>query len=327
MRKVVSKKRVLLFLLIVGLMILPFTGLSNYAIRILVNCLLYSVLALSLNMFSGICGQISLGHIGFYCIGAYTSALMALKLETPFFVCFLSAGLLAGIAAFLIGVPALRLSGGYLAIITLSFSEIIRLVIVNWVSFTRGPMGLPGIPPISIFGLKFSSNIPYYFFMLVFCIIVVVLMRNIINSAYGRDLKAIRDDEIASEAMGINNYWNKVVVFSAAAFVAGLAGSVYAHCMRFIDPTSFKTDVSFLVLSMVVLGGMGNIAGSIIAAVVLTILPELLRGFDEFRMLFYGLALIIMMLLRVIKPETTARWTETFRKAFRFRTNKTDSGV
>lgn len=315
MRTILNRKRGLLLLLMLGLIVLPFTGLSNYTIRVLVNCLLYSVLALSLNMFSGICGQISLGHIGFFCVGAYTSALMALRLGAPFIVCFLSAGLLAGLAAFLIGIPALRLSGGYLAIITLSFSEIIRLVILNWVSFTRGPMGLPGIPPITLFGFRFANNIPYYFFMLVFCVIVVILMRHIINSSYGRDLRAIRDDEIAAEAMGINSYWNKVVVFSCAALVAGLAGSVYAHCMRFIDPSSFKTDVSFLVLSMVVLGGMGSIAGSIIAAVALTILPELLRGFDDFRMLFYGIALIVMMMLRVVRPETVRRWTAPVRRA------------
>ena len=316
MKKNLTKRSILLALLLIGLVILPFMGLSNYMVRVLVNCLLYSVLALSLNMFSGICGLISLGHIGFFCIGAYTSALMSLRLNAPFGLCFLSAGVLAAVAAILIGIPALKLSGGYLAIITISFSEIIRLVIVNWVSFTRGPMGLPGIPPISLFGWRFSSNIPYYFFMLVFCIIVVILMKHIINSAFGRDLQAIRDDEIAAEAMGINNYWNKVVVFACAAFIAGLAGSVYAHCMKFIDPTSFKTDASFLVLSMVVLGGMGSISGSIIAAVVLTILPELLRGFDDYRMLFYGLALIIMMLLRTIKPESWQRTLRIFRKAF-----------
>lgn len=319
MRKILNKKRVLLALLLLMLVILPFTGLSNYMIRVLVNCLLYSVLALSLNMFSGICGQISLGHIGFFCIGAYTSALMALRLDMPFGICFLSAGILAAVAAVLVGIPALKLSGGYLAIITISFSEIIRLVIVNWVSFTRGPMGLPGIPPITLFGWRFSSNIPYYFFMLIFCIVVVILMQHIINSSFGRDFKAIRDDEIAAEAMGINNYWNKVAVFACAAFVAGLAGSVYAHCMKFIDPTSFKTDASFLVLSMVVLGGMGSIPGSIIAAVALTILPELLRGFDDYRMLFYGLALIIMMLFRTIKPEAWRRCMATFRKAFSLR--------
>lgn len=163
MKKFLTKRSILLALLLIGLVILPFMGLSNYMVRVLVNCLLYSVLALSLNMFSGICGQISLGHIGFFCIGAYTSALMSLRLNAPFGLCFLSAGVLAAVAAILIGIPALKLSGGYLAIITISFSEIIRLVIVNWVSFTRGPMGLPGIPPISLFGWRFSSNIPYYF--------------------------------------------------------------------------------------------------------------------------------------------------------------------
>lgn len=319
--KLWNSRRLLLCLLLVGLVILPFAGLSNYMVRVLVNCLLYSALALSLNMFSGICGQISLGHIGFYCIGAYTSALMSLRLDAPFLLCFLCAGILTGFVAFLIGIPALRLSGGYLAVITISFSEIIRLVVLNWVSFTRGPMGLPGIPAITIFGYKFTSNKPYYFFMLIFCIVLVIIMRNLINSSFGRDLKAIRDDEIASEAMGINNYWNKVIVFAFSAAVAGLAGSVYAHCMRFIDPTSFKSDASMLILSMVVLGGMGNLTGSVIAAVVLTILPELLRGFESIRMLFYGFALIIMMLLRTVKPETYNRYLDAMKKAFSFKRN------
>lgn len=325
--KKITRNQVLLALFIAALIALPFLGLTNYMVRVLVNCLIYSVLALSLNLFSGICGQISLGHVGFFCIGAYTSALVSLRAGLPFVVCFLAAGILAGIAAMIIGVPSLKLSGGYLAVITLSFSEVIRLIIVNWVDFTRGPMGLPGIPPISFFGFKFQSNIPYYFFMLVFCAVLVIVMRNLIGSAYGRELKAIRDDEIASEAMGINNYRTKVIVFVVAATVAGLAGSVYAHCMRFIDPTAFKTDVSMLILSMVVLGGMGNIAGSIIAAVVLTILPELLRGFNDYRMLFYGLALVIMMLLRTIKPEVYHRFLDNIRKGLSVKRGTTDHEV
>lgn len=327
MKKIVNNKKLQLALLLAVLVILPFLGLSNYMIRVLVNCLLYSALALSLNLFSGICGQISLGHIGFFCIGAYTSALMSLRLHTPFAVAFLSAGVLAGFAALLIGIPSLKLSGGYLSIITLSFSEIIRLVVLNWVSFTRGPMGLPGIPPIELFDYKFTSNIPYYFFMLVFCILLVILMRNLLGSVHGRELKAIRDDEIAAEAMGVNSYRDKVIVFAVAAMVAGLAGSVYAHCMRFIDPTSFKTDGSFLVLSMVVLGGMGNIAGSIIAAVVLTILPELLRDLADLRMLFYGLALVIMMLFRAVKPESYRRFLGNLKAGLSFRSGKADSEV
>ena len=326
MRKV-RGKRALFALFVVVVIALPFMGLTNYMVRVLVNCLLYSVLALSLNLFSGICGQISLGHVGFFCIGAYTSALVSLRTELPFAVCFLAAGILAGVAAMIIGIPSLKLSGGYLAVITLSFSEVIRLVIVNWVDFTRGPMGLPGIPPISVFGVKFQSNIPYYFFMLIFCAILVIAMKNLINSVYGRNMKAIRDDEIASEAMGIKNYRVKVIVFIIAAMIAGLAGSVYAHCMRFIDPTAFKTDVSMLILSMVVLGGMGNIAGSIIAAVVLTILPELLRGFNDYRMLFYGLALVIMMLLRTIKPEIYHHFLSNLQRGLSFYKRSTDQGV
>lgn len=318
MKNHLHRKNIFLLVLLVALVALPFLGLSNYMIRVLVNSLLYAALALSLNLFSGICGQISLGHIGFYMLGAYTSALMALRLEAPFILCFLSAGLVAALAALFIGIPSLKLTGGYLAIITISFSEVIRLIIVNWVSFTRGPMGLPGIPAIKLFGYRFSSNTPYYFFMLVFCIVLILIMKNLIDSKYGRDIRAIRDDQIASEAMGVNNYLEKVVVFTFAAFVAGLAGSVYAHCMKFIDPSSFKSDASMLILSMVVLGGMGNIAGSVIAAIVLTILPEVLRGFENYRMLFYGLALVIMMLMRAIRPETYRAVMNRFKKAFSF---------
>ena len=327
MKKILNNKKILLAVLLIALVILPFLGLSNYMVRVMVNCLLYVALALSLNMFSGVCGQISLGHIGFFCIGAYTSALLALRLELPFIVCFLLAGLLSGLVGLLIAIPSLKLSGGYLAIITLSFSEVIRLIILNWVNLTRGPMGLPNIPPIKIFGLVFNDNKPYYFFMLIFCIVLVILMRHLINSRIGRDLLAIRDDEIASEAMGINNYRYKVIVFASVALIAGLVGSVFAHCMRFIDPSSFKIDVSMLILSMVVLGGMGNLTGSIVAAVILTLLPELLRDFESYRMLFYGIALVVLMQLRAIKPEQYQRWWGAIKRGLSFGNRGKNSGV
>ena len=327
MGKRLKNKKALLAALLGLLAVLPFLGFTNYMVRVMVNCLLYVALALSLNLFSGVCGQISLGHIGFFCIGAYTSALLALKLNLPFILCFLAAGLMAGLVGLCIAIPSLKLSGGYLAIITLSFSEVIRLIILNWVELTRGPMGLPNIPPISFFGWAFKSNKPYYYFMLVFCILLVILMRNLIDSRYGRDLKAIRDDEIASEAMGVNNYRDKVVVFATVALIAGLVGSVFAHCMRFIDPSSFKIDVSMLILSMVVLGGMGNLTGSVIAAVVLILLPEVLRGFENYRMLCYGLALVVMMLMRAIKPESYRRWWDTLKRGLSFGRHGKDSEV
>lgn len=322
----IKKQTVVYGLLCILALILPLMGLSNYLVRVMVNCLLYVALALSLNLLSGICGQISLGHIGFYAIGAYTSALLSIRLGLPFLVCFLGAGLVAGLLGLAIALPSLRLSGGYLAIITLSFSEVIRLILLNWIDLTNGPMGLAGISPIIIGGYRFSSNKPYYYLMLTFCVLLILGMRNIISSNYGRKLKAMRDDEIAAEAMGVNNYKQKVVVFAVVALIAGLVGSVYAHCMRYIDPYCFKTDFSMLILSMVVLGGMGSIRGSVIAAIVLTALPETLREFDRYRMLAYGLALVIMMLFKTIQKDEWRRLLSTWKQRLFTRVGRKGAG-
>jgi len=301
--KRLNKKALLVSAVLVLCIILPLVAPTEYFIRVSIICGFYVILAVSLNLLSGVAGQISLGHIAFYGIGAYTSALLSLKLHIPFLLCFLAAGLMAGLIGFFIAVPSLRLSGGYLAVITIGFAEVIRLILLNWMGLTRGPMGLVNIPSAGIFGFEMDSNKRFYFFVLAICLLVIKLIRNIVNSNFGRKLKAIRDDELAAEAMGINIYKSKIITFTIVSAIAGLAGSMYAHLMLYIDPSSFISNESMIILSMVVLGGMGNIGGSIAAAILLTALPELLRGFANYRMLCYGLALVVLMLMKTIDKD------------------------
>lgn len=295
--------KILLIVVLAICLALPIVAPSDYIVRIAINCTFYVLLATSLNLLCGVAGQISLGHIGFYGIGAYTSALLALKLHMPFLVCLLAAAIFSAIMGFLISIPSLRMSGGYLAIITLSFSEVIRLILLNWMSLTRGPVGLVNIPSASIFGFEMDTARKYFYFVFAVCIVAILILRNIINSNFGRKLRAINDDEYASEAMGINNYRSKIITFTIASSIAGTTGSLFAHLMMYIDPSSFVSAESNMILSMVVLGGMGNLAGSTIAAVILTALPELMRGFAKYRMLVYGFVLIAMMLLKTVDKE------------------------
>ena len=305
MRKDHIAKESFVFLIIVAVLsVVPLFGFTEYVMRILVLCGLYVMLSASLNLLSGVTGQVSVGHIAFYGIGSYTSALASMHLGMPFWGCLLLAVLITTIFGAVIAFPSLRLSGGYLALITMGFGEVIRLIMLNWMSLTRGPMGLVNVPSPVIFGITFDNSQKYFYLVLIICVVALIVLNNLIKSKFGRNLRAIKDDELAAEAMGINTYIKKVTAFIIAAAIAGAAGSLYAHLMLFVDPTSFRNDESTVVLSMVVLGGMGNMWGSVIAAVLLTILPELLRGFSNYRMLIYGILLVAIMLLKCV------HWTE-----------------
>lgn len=300
MKKMTQKqKHILSILLLVLLFAFPMMNLSQYIYRIAVISILYAILAMSLNLIAGVAGQISLGHIAYYGIGAYTSALLTVNLGLSVWAGLAAAFVMAMFFGLLIAIPTLKLSGGYLAILTMSFAEIIRLVLLNWTDVTRGAMGILSIPKPVIFGYKIKSSSAYYYLVLLIAIVVFVLLRNLINSKFGRNLKALRDDEISSEAMGIDVYRHKIAAFVISTGIAGVAGALYAHYMEFIDPTSFVSDESTVILSMVVLGGMGNMYGSILAAVILTALPEALRSFSEYRMLVYGMVLVLMMMLKI----------------------------
>ena len=269
------------------------------------------MLAVSLNLVTGFLGELSLGHAGFMSIGAYSSALISIALSNTlppalaFLIALLCGGILAAFFGFIIGVPVLRLRGDYLAIVTLAFGEIIKSII-NYLKFTGGSKGLSKIPLYS----------DYRNFTVVFIItvITIVLISNLINSRDGRAIKSIRDNDIAAESIGINISKYKVSAFVIAAGFAGIAGALYAHNVGIIKPGIFDYNKSIEILVFVVLGGMGNIPGSIISAIILTLLPEFLRGADNLRMLLYAIVLIVMMIFNNSKFKSSLSLNKTFRK-------------
>lgn len=280
-------------------------NLNAYAMSLLANTGISILLAVSLNWVIGITGQFSLGHAGLMAVGAYTSALISLRLapalsltgltgiaeSAVFSLNLLIAGLVAAFFGFLLGLPSLRLKGDYLAIVTLGFGEVIRVLFLN-IDTLGGARGLPGIP-----------NSTHFFDVFAWVLIAVLIFARILHSPEGRALKAVREDPIAAQALGIELFQFKLKAFVLGAFFAGVAGGLYAHFLQYINPQGFDFNRSFEIMIMVVLGGMGSLTGSIVAASLLTVLKEALRPLQElthidFRMILYSLALIILMLLR-----------------------------
>lgn len=278
--------------------LLPFFSPDEYITRLIIISGIYVILSLGLNLVTGYAGQFCLGWAAFYGVGAYTSALLALKLDWSFWVTMPIAGVMAVLFGILLGIPTMRLSGNYFAIATLGFGEITRLVMLNWTDLTRGAMGLPGIPAPSLFGVPLDNSLFYYYLIGLLVVLSVAAMHRIIDSRLGRALIAIREDELAANSAGINVTAYKITAFALGAFFAGIAGSFYAHYTSFIDPHSFAFAESIAVLAMVVLGGMGSIWGSVAGAIVLTILPELLREISEYRLIVYGFIMVMVTLLR-----------------------------
>lgn len=294
-----KNRRYLLLGVVIFLAVLPFLIAGNaYLLRTVIIVGIYIILALSLNLIIGFAGQLSIGHSAFYAIGAYTTALLTVSLGINFWLAFVLSFAVAGLFGLLLGIPILRLRGDYLAIATIGFGEIVRLVLVNWQELTRGPAGIPGIPSPSIFGLMINNNTSWYYFVFVIAIITIIISYNLLNSRLGRGLIAIRDDEIAAEAMGIKPSYLKILVFTLGAALAGMAGSMFASYIHYVNPDSFTYLESVTILMMVVLGGIGSIPGVIAGATVLAILPELLRSVELYRYAIYGLLLIIMMIGR-----------------------------
>lgn len=259
--------------------------LSHQVIGIIMFICINIILAASLNLITGFTGQLCLGHAGFMSIGAYFSAILSVKFGLPFIVVLIAGGLLAALISLLIGIPTLKLKGDYFAITTLGFGEIIK-VAVNNIDAVGGAKGF-SVPKESTFTIVFFAMI-----------ISVLVIYNIINSSYGRAMISVRENEIAAEAMGVNTSKYKILAFVIAAFFAGIAGGLYSHYMTFIQPDSFNFLKSVEIVTFVVFGGMGSLTGSILAALILTALPEALRSINEYRMIIYSAALIILMLFR-----------------------------
>ncbi|RCV63327.1 branched-chain amino acid transport system permease protein [Methanophagales archaeon] len=277
----------------------------EYLLHILVIAGIYIILTLSLNLIVGYTGLPALGHAAFFAVGAYISALLALNLGISPWIGLIVGASFAALTGVVIGASSLRLKGDYFALVTIAFAFIVYYTAKNWVSVTRGPMGLPGIPGFSIFGLSLDSTFSYFILVFVFVLITIFIVRRIVDSPFGRVLKSIREDEIAAEALGKDTTKHKLLAFVIGAFFAGIAGSLYAHYITFIDPSSFTIMESILILLMVIFGGMGSIKGSILGAIILVVFPELLRFLGmpsaiaaPTRQMIYGLVLIILMIKR-----------------------------
>lgn len=278
--------------------VFPFLFKSQYVIRIATIALMYVILALSLNMLSGMLGQMSFGHAAFFGIGAYTAAILCTKMGLPSQVTLPAAVLMSGLFSVFLGMPVLRLNGYYFTIVTMVFCEIIRIVELNWMSVTRGPLGIMAIKKPEFFGFEIKSQTQLYLFILACVIVCGVIVHNIMNSRIGNAVLAIRDDELAAESMGIHVFKYKVMIFVISSMMAGLAGAFYAQYTGYIDPTNFASTKSNEMLVMVIFGGLGSTFGSFLGAIVLSVIPELLRSFSLYRQLIYGVLLVVLMLVR-----------------------------
>jgi len=275
--------------------------LSQYYQINLTSMCINIILAVSLNLITGFTGQLSLGHAGFMAVGAYVSVIMTYMLNKPFIIGVAAACLSTAAAGFVIGVPTLRLKGDYLAIATLGFGEIIRVVLQN-IDYIGGPAGIIGIPKFTNWIWLFGGTL-----------ITILVVINLVNSSYGRAIISIREDEIASEVMGINTTKYKVLAFAVGALFAGFAGALYAHYFYIIKPETFSFLKSIDILIMVVLGGLGSTTGAVIAAIFVTVLSAALQSFPAVRMILYALILIIIMIYR---PQGLMGNKELSRKIF-----------
>ncbi len=283
-------------------LIVPLVIKDRFIMHLLVTSLIYVIFASSWNLLAGYAGQLNLGHAAFFGIGAYTSALLSLDLGVSPWIALLLGGMLSACAGYLVGIPSLRLSGPYLAITTIGLAEILRLVAMNWVDLTRGSLGLFGIRPLPGFmGIKFTRESSFYYVILVAATLTLYCLRRLTHSEFGLSLKALRDDGIGAESIGINTNQFKLTVFTVSAFFGGLAGAFMAHYQRLVSPDFLSLGETFQALTMTVIGGLGSLAGPVIGAVLLTFMSEGLRFVEDalkldVRMVIYGLLLMVTIL-------------------------------
>jgi branched-chain amino acid transport system permease protein len=276
---------------------------NEYLLRIGTMIFLYVVLASSLNLIIGFTGMYSLGHGAFYGMGAYVSAILATGPGWSFWVTMPAAGIFVALVGAFLGLATLRLRQTFLVFGTLAFGEIVRIVIMSWPSLTRGPMGIPGIPYPVVLGRELSVSVQWYYLILAFAVAMVFVIHRLYRSRVGRAWVAIREDELAAASMGIPVFGYKVLAFTLSCAMAGLAGAFYAHFVSYISADQFGMGESFLILTMVALGGTGSIIGPVIGAIILMIVPEAFRFLNELRGVLYGAILIFVI---VVKPEGLA---------------------
>lgn len=287
-----DKLKFFVFFLVVLLAPLPLAG--GYLTNVLIFVGINGILALGLNLLLGYAGQISLGQAAFFGLGAYGSGVLTTLYAVNPWLAMVIVAVCVAAFAFAIGFPVLRLKGHYLAMATLGVGVIANIAFNETVDLTGGPSGLSGIPNLSVGGFIFDSDLKNYYLVWGFALVMVLLSLNLVNSRFGRALRAIHDSEVAARVMGVNARLMKVQVFTLSAFISAIAGSLYCHVMSFISPTSFGFHNSVELLTMIVIGGLGSVYGSFLGALLLTMLPEILRTFHDYDIIVYGLLLIVM---------------------------------
>lgn len=295
----------LLWLAIALAALLPVVVRSNYLLHIMVMTEIYVILALSLNLVLGYAGLLSLAPPAFFGIGAYTSALLALRLQLPFWITLPAAAAAGLLFAAAIGVPSLRLSRHSFVIVTLSFTLLAQLVATKWTDLTRGAMGLPGIPTATVFGIPVTGKVGWYYLVLAMTLASLGFFTLLVRSRLGRAILTVREDEILAQAAGIHTWRVKLYTFAISGLLGGVAGSCYAHYITFIDPAVFDFYYMENLLIMVILGGAGTVWGVVAGAAIFNVVPELLRIHPELRTFLYGIVLLVAV---SVAPGGLAGW-------------------
>jgi branched-chain amino acid transport system permease protein len=301
-----------LFALVV--LTVPATIKGGYLLNVLVYVGINTMLAVALNLLLGFAGQISLGQAAFYGLGAYISGVLTASHGWNPWLSLAVAALAVGVLAFVIGFPILKLKGHYLAMATLGFGIIVYIVFNEFVDVTGGPSGLPGIPGMSFGSLRFDSDLKSYYLIWSAALLVMLLAVNLAHSRIGRALRAIHDSEVAAQVLGVNARLLKVQIFTCSAVISCVAGSLYAHTVTFVSPSTFGFHFSVELVTMVIIGGLGSIYGSFLGAALLTLLPEFLRAFQDYDIVVYGLLLIVMTMFM---PGGLVQGAETLWRALR----------
>jgi branched-chain amino acid transport system permease protein len=289
-----NREIVKFIVLVVIILLIPILVHEGYLLNVMVFVGIHTILALALNLLLGYAGQISLGQAGFFGLGAYISGILTATHGINPWLAMLAAAVVVTLIAFIVGFPILKLKGHYLAMATLGLGIIIYIVFNEAVDRTGGPSGLSGIPNLSIAGFTFDSDLKNYYLIWGFTLVSMGLSLNLVHSRIGRALRAIHDSEVAARVMGVNARVLKVQIFALSAGFSAIAGSLYAHTMTFIAPASFGFNFSVELVTMVIIGGLASIYGSLLGAALLTVLPEMLRAFQDYDIIVYGLLLVLM---------------------------------
>jgi branched-chain amino acid transport system permease protein len=282
----------------------PLLVTDRYVLHVLNVSMIFAILAIGQNIITGWCGMLTLGHAAFFGVGAYTSALLALDHGWPFLACFAAAGAMAGLAGFLLAIPCLRVRSDFLSLITIAFAQMFFVVVNNWTELTRGPMGLPRVPRVELFGWIARTEADLFWVLGGALSITMFLVHRLVAGPIGRAWEAVRDDEAAARALGVNVAHAKVQAFTIGCVLAGFAGSLYAHSLRIVAPEMFLLEESLIVMQMAILGGLASLPGSLLGAALMVGIPEALRSTNEWLItLRPGIGGVILMVMMVWRPQ------------------------